>query len=501
MAALILVLASVEPASSQTHSQKAAVPLTATVQASPARITLSWTTLPSTTSITIYRKLVDATSWGSVYATPAASDLTYADNSVSVGTQYEYRVVRVAAGVTGQGYIASGIAVPPVDFRGRMILLVDNTFSSSLSNELATLVSDLRADGWAVVRTDMARTTPMATVKSTIVSHYNADPINTKALFIIGHLAVPYSGNQAPDGHSEHSGAWPCDGYYGELNGNWTDNSVNNAGTQRPANSNVPGDGKFDQSDFPSALELQVGRVDLFDMPAFSQSETELTRAYLNKLHNYKIKQWTPIQRGMMFDNFQYLGYPLAASGWRSMAPLVGTSNITIANQVAYPMSNLVNNNSYLWTYGCGGGSQQTVNGVLTYNGAANVGTTQEYASTNMNGVFNMSFGSYFGDWDNRNNFLRAPLGSGQALTSVWSAIPGWYFHHMGMGANIGYSTMVTMNNTGLYTPLHDGWQGSIGPFGVDGRSIVAAEDGGAACEPCRGQLEWLCFLQLGRIT
>lgn len=96
---------------------------------------------------------------------------------------------------------------------------MDNTFSSSLSNELATLVTDLRADGWAVVRTDLARTTPLATVKSTIVGHYNADPANTKALFIVGHLAVPYSGNQAPDGHDEHSGAWPCDGYYGELNG------------------------------------------------------------------------------------------------------------------------------------------------------------------------------------------------------------------------------------------------------------------------------------------
>ena len=462
-ALVVVLLASTVSALAQTHSQKAAVPLTATVQSSPARITLSWTTLPSTTSITIYRKLVDATTWGSAIATPAASALSYADNTVAVGTQYEYRVVRVAGGVTSQGYIASGIAVPPVDFRGRMILLVDNTFSSSLSNELATLVTDLRADGWAVVRTDLARTTPLATVKSTIVGHYNADPANTKALFIVGHLAVPYSGNQAPDGHDEHSGAWPCDGYYGELNGTWTDNTVNNGGTQRPANANVPGDGKFDQSNFPNAVELQVGRVDLFDMPAFSLSETELTRAYLNKLHNYKVKQWTPIQRGMMFDNFQYLGYPLAASGWRSMAPLVGTANITIANQVAYPMSNLVNNNSYLWTYGCGGGSQQTVNGVLTYNGAANVGTTQEYASTNMNGVFNMSFGSYFGDWDNKNNFLRAPLCSGQALTSVWSAIPGWYFHHMGMGANIGYSTLVTMNNSSLYTPLHDGWQGSIG--------------------------------------
>ncbi|MBK9147075.1 MAG: hypothetical protein IPM12_04535 [Flavobacteriales bacterium] len=459
----MILLAVSGGAEAQTNSQKAAVQLSATVQSSPARITLAWTSLPSTTSITIYRKLVDATSWGAAIATPASSALSYADNAVTIGTPYEYKVVRVAGGVTSQGYIASGIAVPPVDFRGRMILLVDNTFSSSLSYEIATLVDDLRADGWAVSRTDLARTTPLATVKSTIVSQYNADPANTKALFILGHLAVPYSGNQAPDGHSEHSGAWPCDGYYGELNGTWTDNSVNNAGTQRPANANVPGDGKFDQSNFPSALELQVGRVDLYDMPAFSLNETELTRAYLNKLHNYKVKQWTPQQRGMMFDNIQWVGNPLAASGWRSMAPLVGPANITAANQNATPMYQLVNNNSYLWTYGSGGGSQQTVNGVLTYNGAGNVGTTQEYAASNMNGVFNMSFGSYFGDWDNKNNFLRAPLGSGQALTSVWSAIPGWYFHHMGMGANIGQSTLITMNNSGLYTPLHDGWQGSIG--------------------------------------
>ena len=33
----------------------------------------------------------------------------------------------------------------------------------------------------------------------------------------------------------------------------------------------------------------------------------------------------------------------------------------------------------------------------------------------------------------------------------------------MGMGQNIGYSTWRTMNNSSLYTPLTEGWQGSIG--------------------------------------
>lgn len=447
----------------QTSSQRAAVQVSATVQSAPPRITLSWPTIPSTTSITIYRKLKSATNWSSAIATPAASDLSWQDNSVALGTAYEYRIVRVNNGVTGNGYICAGIEVPPVHHRGKVVLLVDNTIASVLSTELGQLEQDLRADGWGVLRNDVSPTATVSSVRSIVAGHYNADPSNVKAVYIVGHVPVPYSGNQAPDGHNEHSGAWPCDGFYAEVNGTWTDNSVNNNGAQRPANRNIPGDGKFDQNNFPNEVELQVGRVDLFDLPAFSQSYVELMRNYLNKAHGFKVKAWSPQARGIMFDNIQWVSNPLAASGWRAMGPLVGASNVTTANQSGTPFYMLVNNNSYLWTYASGGGGQETYDGVLTYHGAGNVGTVHDFAATSMSGAFNMSFGSYFGDWDNKNNFLRAALSSGQALTNVWSAIPGWYFHHMGLGENIGYSAWATMNNTGLYAPIHDGWQGSIG--------------------------------------
>lgn len=457
-----LLLAFVTAGHAQTSSQRAAVQLSATALTSPVGITLSWPAMSSTTSITIHRKARTATSWTSL-ATPSASATSYTDNTVTVGQVYEYRVTRVSGGVTGTGYLCTGINVPAPDYRGKLVLLVDNTFSSSLSAELQQLVRDLRGDGWAVVRSDLARTSTVATVKSTILSHYNSDPANVKAVFILGHLAVPYSGNVAPDGHSEHQGAWPCDGYYGELNGTWTDASVNISSAQRAENRNVPGDGKFDQSNFPSDLELQVGRVDLYDMPAFGTSETELMRAYLNKLHAFKVKAFTPTVRGVVFDNLQWVGNPLAGSGWRNMGPLVGPSNITAANQNSTAFHSLVNGQSHLWTYSSGGGLQAVHGGVLTYNGAANVGTTQNFAASSHGGVFNLAMGSYFGDWDNRNNFLRAPLASGQALTSCWSGIPAWYFHHMGIGENIGASVLATMNNSSLYTPLTEGWQGSIG--------------------------------------
>ncbi|MBL0126792.1 MAG: hypothetical protein IPP83_04905 [Flavobacteriales bacterium] len=460
---IVLAFAATLVSFAQTSSQKAAVQLSATVQVSPPAINLSWTTMASTTSITIYRKLKTVTSWGSIIATPSTAALTWTDNTVSVGTAYEYKVVRVAGGVTGSGYIASGIEIPVVDYRGKMILLVDNMLTGNLVPELNQLILDLRGDGWTVLRSDLSPTASVTSVRNTIIGYYNADPANVKALYIVGNINVPYSGNVNPDGHSEHLGAWPCDGYYGELNGTWTDNTVNNTAANRVENRNVPGDGKFDQSNFPSDLELQVGRVDLSDLPAFSNTYTELTRSYLNRAHDFKRKAWAPQVRGIMFDNMQWISDPLAASGWRAMAPLVGPANITAPNQNSTPFHLLVNNNSYMWAYGSGGGVAAVDQGINTFNGATNIATTQDFAVESPGCVFGMSFGSYFGDWDNRNNFLRAWIARGQALTNVWSAIPGWYMHHMGLGDNIGYCTWITMNNSSLYTPLEDGWQSSIG--------------------------------------
>ncbi|MCB0793509.1 MAG: fibronectin type III domain-containing protein, partial [Flavobacteriales bacterium] len=445
----------------QTHSDRNSVELSASVQSNPPRITLQWESFPNTTGFTVYRKLKSATSWGSILATPAASSTQYQDNSVAVGQYYEYKVVRNATLGTGYGYIATGIEVPPVEYRGKLILLVDNTLASQLTAELATLQSDLKADGWTVLRRDVSRTAPVTTIKGIIQTDYNADPANVKAVYLVGHVPVPYSGNVFPDGHTDHAGAWPADTYYADVNGNWTDNSLTALGGSRPQNHNVPGDGKFDQSDIPSAAELQVGRVDLSDLPAFSQSEVQLVRNYLNKSHQFKTKQFSPLVRGIIFDNLNWAGYPLAASGYRSIMPCVGPSNTQVLNTIGVPnvwgdpLSTYINNQSYTWAFGCGGGS---------FIASDQVATTQQLASSvTNNAVFNMLFGSYFGDWDSQDNLLRAFIARGQALTSVWSAIPNWWFHHMAMGDNIGYGAQVSMSNTTLYAPMHNGWQGSVG--------------------------------------
>jgi hypothetical protein len=73
--------------------------------------------------------------------------------------------------------------------------------------------------------------------------------------------------------------------------------------------------------------------------------------------------------------------------------------------------------------------------------------------SNDYKSIFAMMFGSYLGDWDSPNNLMRSFLAMPEhGLTNVWGGRPNWFFHHMGLGDNIGYSTKITQNNNGIYS-------------------------------------------------
>ena len=432
----------------ETNPRFYAVEVSATVQPAPAQITLQWSADPYATGYTIFRKAPATTSWTQL-TTLAGSINSWSDANVANGGSYEYAITKTTSlGYKGTGYVLAGINAPMVENRGKLVLIVDNTHATALANELSRLQQDLVGDGWTVIRHDVARTTTPPQIKDLIKSAYNADPTSVKSVFIFGHVAVPYSGNYNPDGHPDHQGAWTADTYYGDMDGTWTDSSVNNSGAEKAWNRNVPGDGKFDQSDLPSDIELAVGRVDLFNMTcysnkAWSRSELDLLRAYLNKDHNFRHGRIAVPRRGLVCDNFgESEGEAFASTGWRSFAPFFGAQNNV---QVPYGQYfNTLRDNGYLWSYGTGGGSWYTCNGV---------GSSDDFANTEIKTVFTAFLGSYFGDWDNESAFLRAPLGSGYALATAWAGRPHWFFHPMGLGETIGTATKLSQNNrySGLY--------------------------------------------------
>ncbi|MCH8902391.1 MAG: T9SS type A sorting domain-containing protein [Bacteroidetes bacterium] len=415
------------------------VQLSAVVKTDSPRITLSWPQDLNSIGYQIFRKDKQASSWGFAIVTLPDSAISYADTSVNITEGYEYRVIKYTNSYTGYGYIYAGMELPPVEFRGRLILIVDSTHAVPLASELVRLESDLIGDGWEVSRFNVSPTDSVTVVKQIILNEHDMDSA-VNAVFLFGHVPVPYSGNINPDAHADHIGAWPADVYYGDLDGSWTDALVNNTSAASTKNHNIPGDQKFDQSIIASDIELMVGRVDMYDMPAFSETEEQLLRQYLDKHHAFRHKMFDPVRRAIIDDNFGgFSGEAFGSNGWRNFAPMFGADSVSSMDYFT-----TLKNNSYLWSYGCGGGTDTSAGGI---------GKTADFASDTVQTVFTVLFGSYFGDWDTQNNFLRAPLASKtRALSNFWAGRPHWHVHHMALGGTLGYAARLTQNNSSLYT-------------------------------------------------
>lgn len=443
---LLSIIACAQVCRADTRSH--AVEIYATVQESPPQITLNWRNNWEGLPYYVSRKAKTDTSWTPL-ATLDSGTTSYTDNNVSIGSAYEYSVIEYPPDdYEHTGYIYAGIRAPLQDNRGKLILLVDNTYSTSLSSELSRLQQDLVADGWTVLRHDVSRSSTPPQIKSIIQSDYNSDPQNVQALFLFGHIPVPYSGDYNADDHVDHTGAWVADTYYGNMTGTWTDSTVYDTHATRAANKNVPGDGKFDQTYIPGIVKLQIGRVDLANLPAFAPlTDVDLHRAYLNKDHAFRTGALSVQKRALLFDDFgEADGEAYAASGWRNFAPLLGPSATTEIGEDEF--FNYAGSSDYLWSYACGGGDAD-------YTVCYNFGQTGDFVSTPCQTIFMMFFGSYFGDWDATNDIFRASLGSGDILATTWAGRPHWFFHHMGLGETIGYSAQLAQNNTGLYQPTN----------------------------------------------
>jgi hypothetical protein len=454
---LLLLVGAVHKNQATEMTWEYSVQASASVQSSPPQITLSWPQdhfiLPD--SYTIYRKRPTDTSWGTG-VTIAGTATSYPDSNVAVGIPYEYQIVKVTSQYAGYGYVCSGIEVPMADSRGKLLLVAENTCAVNLTNELARLLQDLAGDGWTVVRLDVNRNDSVVSVKNLIKAQYDADPNHVNCVFLFGHVPVPYSGNIAPDGHAPaHQGAWPCDGFYGDMDGAWSDNSVNVTGQYDPRNTNVPGDGKYDQNSFPAPLKLMVGRVDLANMPGVLwngglstfPSELELLRNYLNKDHNFRTKQFDLPRRGIVGDFFGVRsGEAFAASGWRNFSAFFGAGNVTTTPNTGTWIPAL-HTNAYLWAYGCGAGSFTSIAGLGNSDRHHDL-LTREMRTNDLQAAFTLLFGSWLGDWDSEDNIMRGVLAlPNNGLTCAWSGRPHWYLHPMALGMPIGYCARLTQNN------------------------------------------------------
>jgi len=436
-------------------SKDATVPMTATLNTNPISVTLTWQN-PGGANLLVLRRTKGqaGNTWVQALNITASNLTTLTDNTVANGQTYEYVIQRTLGSINAFGYAHVAINTAPVNTRGKILIFVDSMTADALGPEIIRMKNDMRGDGWWPIAFHTGPSSTVQSIKSQIVTAYNEDPANVKSVLLLGTVPIPYSGNSNWDGHPEHAGACPADTYYADVNGTWTDVTINNTTPARAANVNVPGDGKFDQSFLPSPAELQVGRVDFrrLDAAAFGAADhIGLMKRYLDKNHNWRVGNYIVENKALIDDNFGYFGgEAFASNGFRNAYPLVGEDNI-----VAADFFNDTNPQSYLLGYGTGGGSYQSAGGV---------GSSANFATDSVNIVFSNLFGSYHGDWDFEiNPFMPAALASrGGILTCSWAGRPHWFNQALASGETIGYCTLETMN-----AQYNAGYINSVGRSGA----------------------------------
>lgn len=419
------------------------VQLHATVQASPARITLLWPAdqLPAR-RYTVWRKSLDEVVWTRLASLPPETT-SFTDDGVAVGGSYEYQVEKESTTISAWGYLAVGVNAALIESRGKIILVVDDSIAAPLGNELRRLERDLVGDGWGVIRKQVGRGDSPESVRNQIRGEWEADRANVRAVFLLGHVPIAKAGHVNVDGHAGRP--MPADVYYAEMDGPWTDNDR---------------DGVLDQGNLPSDVELEIGRVDFADLPgAYASgfpSEVDLLRRYLDKDHAYRIAAVRPPARALVGNGVgdAWQQAP-AASGYRTFSALVGPENIVEAGmELGTPPADRwlgkLTSSDYLWAFGAGAGGTTSL-GLLGNHGQYNDLWGSDFVEQRPKAMFYMFFGSWIDEWDTTDNLMRAALAAPDyGLAAVWTGRPHFYFHTMGVGLPIGHGVRLSQNNDGL---------------------------------------------------
>lgn len=415
--------------------------LQARVSAGQSKVELSWPA--SGGQEVIQRRRLGKGEWSLLALHSGEGRYIDASPGLRSGDRYEYRI----------GERRIGVAVgrlEPTERRGRVLLVIADDAAKAVQREIDRFALDLVGDGWSVERSLVPRhearmrsryRRSIPNVKSRIESFYQQAPAELNVVILIGNVPIPYSGYRAEDGHQtrgdDHRGAWPCDAYYGDIDGLWTDEEVRHTNRVVRPNSNRPGDGKFDQDFLPSELELAVSRIDFSSLPSIDRSslpgdpkraidvEFALLRRYFEKNHAYRHGRLSFDHRSV-FKSYLPPGRSdrIERNAFRNAAALFGRSDHAITEKDCFLLSRPVK-----WGFlGGFGGPSSFGSGRYRTEVINQAGMSPQVA-------FLMLYGSWSADWNLKNSFTKAVLGVPETGLAVMSAIHGqWYLSSLALG-------------------------------------------------------------------
>lgn len=408
----------------------------------------------------VLRKELDANLWQKVDTLPKGKR-TYSDTIPNVSNlplEYGFHFIGDTNFAAGY-YLVGNSDSTPINY-GFALILVDETLRDTLFTEIERFKQDLIADGWVVETHSVPRSetfNPIAVrkVKRLINSYFYRFGNDLKAIVLVGRVPVPYSGNYAFDGHSNHIGAFPSDLFYACKDCRWTDDSEFNNDGLRTENHNLPFDGKYDQTTFVGTITTAIGRIDFFGLTDFKQSEIQLLKDYFYKNHQFRLGLFPSLRNALIDDGFGVVSpESYASTAWMNFLAIADTI-------VEAKFFDELSKNYHLMAYAGNSGSYISVWSSIN---------SEQAATYPIKTVFAFLFGSYFWDWDTERNLLRSVLASRpNVLVSCWIGRPFWHLHYLARGEPLAFSFIRTANNQNLYR--------STGMFGYRGAHISLQGD------------------------
>ncbi len=171
-----------------------------------------------------------------------------------------------------------------------MLVFVQQSLGVLLTSELDTYIADLQNAGYTPVKLTVSGGNHVD-IKNTILSYYNDPNYHVVGAVLVGDLPVPwfYHVNDF-DGNPS---SFPCDLYYMDMDGNWTD-----ANSDNKYESHTDGVGD-------TAPEIFTGRIDASRVPGV---EIEVLKSYFGKVHRYWTGQMNRTRYGLTYTDHDWAG-------------------------------------------------------------------------------------------------------------------------------------------------------------------------------------------------
>ena len=206
------------------------------------QVVLSWQNDTTANRYVIYKRLYETGKFDKIAEVSGGAN-TFSDLDPFYNQITEYKVEKIFSddgellSTSAYKALAWDVDLVKKDLR-LLLIIVDNSLINNIKDKLYTYIAVLEKQGWKAIvryvpRVEKFNAKAVLSNKAMIKSIYESNN-SLESILIIGKVAVPYSGNIAPDGHGDdnplpHKGAYPSDVFYGDLDTrDWTDNEVTN---------------------------------------------------------------------------------------------------------------------------------------------------------------------------------------------------------------------------------------------------------------------------------